>query len=286
MTRPLTRTALFALLLCVFAFQVAAQKNASQLLEELESFGFAEAGAPAKHGAPLVASARTKNGTKRFSATAAAANGRGSTHASLSLARRNVVRQVAAPRVALREISPPSAAEENRGKDQATHYADCKLRFATGYRCRGQRAWWGTARIAPSGAKVRTKSEHDALRAAEHAAAARPEKTLRSKAARSDAARSDAMINTVTAVELAEARQRLGLASARSAGADATLLEVGGPPGPVTMAERWRSKSTRAGEDCWRAVRTGYLCIDDYAAHAIVCNPRVTYRASLGECTQ
>lgn len=85
----------------------------------------------------------------------------------------------------------------------------------------------------------------------------------------------------VSDAELAAASRRLSVAARGTR----SLVTVGGPPGPITMAERWRLGGTRATA-CWRAVAMGFVCVDDYANRGIACNPRLAYRAASNPCTE
>lgn len=247
--------ALITTLLAVLVLHADAQSDAAALLSELNSYGIAEATASTMHDKSAAAAARSTGDHRQFPSTAGAGSGPGSTHSSFTFATRSSARDEQNDReipVMGRQGIPERFDRRDR---EAPKRAPPTLRDSS-------RRAYSTGTGKPS-----------QLHPAMTRTARSEEKPMRS-------------LDAVTAVELAEARQRLGLSSAHVARADESLLAVGGPPGPVTMAERWRLRSAQPNEDCWRTVRIGYLCVDDYSARAIVCNPHMSYRASARTCAQ
>ncbi len=92
--------------------------------------------------------------------------------------------------------------------------------------------------------------------------------------------------NELTPDQVISARRHLRSSPRRH---DASMVLVGTPPEPLTLAERWRDSDAipamRCDSDCCvRSVTTGYVCVDDYDAHTVVCNPRLAFQADASEC--
>lgn len=92
--------------------------------------------------------------------------------------------------------------------------------------------------------------------------------------------------NELTENQVMEARTHLRTYQYRP---ESQLVLVGEPPEPLTLAERWRDVGAKPTERCFglccvRSVTTGYVCIDDYEARAIICNPRLAFRPDASAC--
>ena len=90
----------------------------------------------------------------------------------------------------------------------------------------------------------------------------------------------------VTSEQVAIARKKLSIVRNRQ---DSTLMLLGKPPEPLTLAERWRNRNAVPVSKCWskccvRSTITGYICVDDYNSNAIACNPRLLLKADNKHC--